>query len=50
MKVAFLGNSEFSQIVLEKLLTSKHLVVCVVSNVDKQTGRGRKILTSPFKQ
>lgn len=44
MKIAFLGSSEFSKIVLESLVNSpKHQVVCVVCNLDKPTGRGHKL-------
>ena len=50
MKIAFLGTPEFSQIVLKKLFNSKHQVVCVVTNLDKESGRGHKIKFSPVKQ
>ena len=50
MKIAFLGSSEFSKIVLEKLLSSHYKVVCCVSNLDKETGRGHKIVFSPVKE
>lgn len=44
MKIAFLGSSEFSKIVLERLVNSpKHQVVCIVCNLDKPTGRGHKL-------
>lgn len=44
MKIAFLGSSEFSKIVLEALVnSSRHQVVCVVCNLDKPTGRGHKL-------
>lgn len=50
MKIAFLGTPEFSQIVLDKLHNSKHQVVCVVTNLDKESGRGHKVVYSPVKQ
>ena len=50
MKIAFLGTPEFSQIVLDKLYNSKHQVVCVVTNLDKESGRGQKVIYSPVKQ
>lgn len=50
MKIAFLGSPEFSKIVLDKLYNSKHQVVCVVTNLDKESGRGHKIVYSPVKQ
>ena len=49
MKIAFLGSPEFSKIVLEKLHNSKHQVVCIVTNLDKESGRGKKIVYSPVK-
>ena len=49
MRVAFLGNNEFSKIVLDALLKSSHYVVCVVSSIDKEVGRGKKVVTSDFK-
>ena len=50
MKIAFLGTPEFSKIVLDKLNKSSHQVVCVVTNLDKESGRGHKIVYSPVKQ
>ena len=50
MKIAFLGTPEFSKIVLDSLHNSKHQVVCVVTNLDKESGRGHKIVYSPVKQ
>ena len=47
MKVVFLGSSEFSKIVLEKLISSSHQVVGCVCNLDKESGRGHKIVLSP---
>lgn len=50
MKVAFLGCSEFSTIVLNRLLQSRHKVVCVVSSLDKERGRGKKVEMSEIKR
>jgi len=50
MKIAFLGSPEFSQIILKKLHSSKHQVVCIVTNLDKESGRGKKVIFSPVKQ
>lgn len=50
MKIAFLGSSEFSKIVLEKLISSRNKVVCCVCNLDKESGRGHKIVFSPVKE
>ena len=50
MKIAFLGSAEFSKIVLQELNeNSNNEVVCVVTNLDKQSGRGQKIKFSPVK-
>lgn len=49
MKVAFLGSQEFSLSVLQSLFNSKHKVVCVVTPLDKEVGRGHKIEFSPVK-
>ena len=45
MKIAFLGSSDFSLTVLKALVNSKHQVVCVVTNVDKVSGRGHKVVS-----
>ena len=50
MKIAFMGSSQLSKIVLEKLYNSKHKIVCVVTSPDKSVGRGNKIQFSPVKQ
>ena len=49
MKIAFLGSSEFSKIVLDRLIKTHHKIVCCVCNVDKESGRGHKIIFSPVK-
>ena len=49
MRVAFLGNNEFSRIVLDRLIKSGHFVVCVVASPDKEVGRGKKVVKSDFK-
>ncbi len=49
MKVAFLGSAEFSKIVLERLFCSKHQVVCAITNLDKQVGRGKKFAYNEVK-
>ena len=51
MKIAFLGSAEFSKIVLQELNeNSNNEVVCVVTNLDKQSGRGQKVKFSPVKE
>lgn len=51
MRVAFLGNSEFSATILDMLRkSSRHSVVCVVSSIDKKSGRGNKVIYSDVKK
>ncbi len=47
MKILFLGSSEFSVGVLQRLLESRHKVVAVICQPDRPCGRGHK-LTSPI--
>lgn len=50
MKIAFMGSSEFSKIVLQALYNSNNQIVCVVTNPDKPVGRGGKVQFSQVKQ
>ncbi len=49
MKTIFFGSSEFSLPVLESLLNSSHPPVLVVTQPDKQKGRGKKLLPNMVK-
>ena len=49
MKIIFLGTPDFSASVLEALINSKHEVVGVVTQPDKPSGRGQKLIASPVK-
>ena len=49
MRVLFLGSSYFSQIVLERLLKSKHEVLAVVCQPDRPSGRGHKLVSPEIK-
>ena len=49
MKVLFFGSSGFSVPFLEKLYISEHKITAVITNIDKKTGRGKKILPNPVK-
>ncbi len=49
MKVIFLGTQEFSCICLEYILKSKHKVVAVVTQPDKPSGRGHKLVEPKIK-
>ena len=46
MKIIFMGTPRYGEIVLQKLIDSKHEVVAVVCQPDKPVGR-KKILTAP---
>lgn len=50
MKIVFLGTPEFAVKSLELLLKSKHEIVAVVSQPDKPSERGNKIVFSPVKE
>ncbi len=49
MKIIFLGTPDFSSNVLQALIDSKHEVVGVVTQPDKPSGRGQKMIASPVK-
>lgn len=49
MKIIFFGSSKFSVPFLEALHKSRHEIVLVVTNLDKETGRGKKIQSNPVK-
>ncbi|HPG29585.1 MAG TPA: methionyl-tRNA formyltransferase [bacterium] len=48
MKIVFAGSSDFGLNCLEYLIKEED-VVCVVTNPDKQAGRGKKISSTPVK-
>lgn len=49
MNIVFLGTPDFSSIVLESLIKSKHKVVGVVTQIDKKVGRKQILTESPVK-
>lgn len=49
MKIAFLGTPKISAYVLEELSLS-HEIVWVISQPDKQAGRGKQVLATPVKE
>jgi methionyl-tRNA formyltransferase len=49
LKLLFFGSSEFSVPFLEKIYASGHKIEAVITNVDKETGRGKRILSNPVK-
>ena len=50
MKILFLGSPLFSKIVLERLILSSHEVVGVVTQPDRPSGRGHKLLPTEIKK
>jgi methionyl-tRNA formyltransferase len=50
VNVIFMGTSTFAVPSFERLLTSRHAVVAVVTQPDRPQGRGRRIAASPVKQ
>jgi methionyl-tRNA formyltransferase len=49
LRAAFLGTPAFAVPTLDKLLTSDHNVCVVLTQPDRQKGRGRRIQPSPIK-
>jgi methionyl-tRNA formyltransferase len=49
MNIVFFGTSEFAMPVLTKLINSKHKVLAVVTQPDRQKGRSLKVSPSPTK-
>lgn len=49
MNIVFFGTPEFAVLPLKKLLESKHKVLAVVTQPDRQSGRGRHITSCPVK-
>ncbi|MBT8379734.1 MAG: methionyl-tRNA formyltransferase [Ignavibacteria bacterium] len=50
MNLIFMGTPNFSIPSLKKLTESKHNVVAVVTALDKERGRGRKVTFTPVKE
>ena len=50
MKVLFLGSPYFAVKILKRLLQSSHNVVAVVTQSDKPSGRGQKLMPTQVKQ
>jgi len=50
VNVVFMGTSSFAVPSLERLRTSTHVVLAVVTQPDRPQGRGRRISPSPVKQ
>jgi methionyl-tRNA formyltransferase len=50
MKIVFMGTPDFSIPSLKILLTSKHKILAVVTQPDKERGRGQKVSFTPVKE
>lgn len=50
MKIVFMGTPDFAVTVLNALLDSPHEVTAVVTQPDKQKGRGKEVQFSPVKE
>lgn len=50
MKVLFMGTPDFAAVTLEKLIDSEHEILGVVTQPDKQKGRGHEVSFSPVKE
>ena len=49
LKLIFFGTPNFAVYSLKEIYNSHFTIMCVVTNPDKKSGRGRKINTSPVK-
>ncbi len=49
MKIVFFGTSEFAMLVLHRLIASKHKVLALVTQPDRQKGRHLKVSPPPAK-
>ncbi|MCX8035647.1 MAG: methionyl-tRNA formyltransferase [Candidatus Sumerlaeia bacterium] len=49
MRIIFMGTPDFAVPTLERLIESRHEVVCVVTQPDRPSGRGRQIHPPPVK-
>jgi len=50
VKIGFLGTPEFCMPTLRALHASRHKVVCVVTQPDREGGRGRELIAPPAKK
>lgn len=50
MRALFMGTPDFAATVLEKVIQAGHEVIGVVTQPDKQKGRGHEIIFSPVKE
>lgn len=50
MKIMFMGTPDFAATILEKLIDAGHEIIGVVTQPDKQKGRGHEVSFSPVKE
>ena len=50
MNIVFMGTPDFAATVLKSLLMSRHEVTAVVTQPDKQRGRGKEVQFSAVKE
>lgn len=50
MRVAFAGTPEFARLALDALIGAGHRIACVLTQPDRPSGRGMKLMPSPVKQ
>ena len=50
MRIIFMGTPDFSVPVLEALIEAGHQVIAVVTQPDKQKGRGKEMQMPPVKE
>ncbi|MBU0750578.1 MAG: methionyl-tRNA formyltransferase [Gammaproteobacteria bacterium] len=50
MRIAFAGTPEFAAVALEAILAASHEVRLVLTQPDRPSGRGQKLVASPVKQ
>ena len=49
MKIVFFGTPSFASIILEYLVEKNIEITAVVTNVDKKSGRGKKLIKVQLK-
>lgn len=50
MKIIYMGTPDFSVPAIKSLIDAGHEIKCVVTQPDKQRGRGKKVLYTPVKE
>ena len=50
MNIVFAGTPQFAADHLKILLDSEHVIKCILTQPDRDSGRGNKIKTSPVKE